>query len=192
MTTEPKEVSVLKSQVTKLENQAEEISITTPEENVLAIDLKAKLRDLGKQIKERKEEITKPLNVALKSARELFAPLEQKFEDAENIVGRKLLAYKKEQDDKARIEEERIAKRVEKGTLKLETAERKMEEIVKTDKTVQTDHGRVQFRTIKKMRVVDANLVPDKYWEINETLLRKDVLAGIVVPGAELYTEEIV
>jgi peptidoglycan hydrolase CwlO-like protein len=70
--TENKEIVVLKGQISKLENQANEITITTPEENASAIELKAKLKDIGKQIKERKEAITKPLNVALKSARELF------------------------------------------------------------------------------------------------------------------------
>jgi len=187
-----KEIVVLKSKVSKLENQANEIKITTLEENVLATELKAKLKDIGKQIKDRKEAITKPLNQALKSARELFAPLEEKFESAENVVGRKLLDYKRKIDEEARKKEEAIAKRVEQGTLKIETAERKMDEIQKVDNTVKTEYGQVQFRKIKKMRIVDPNLIPDKYWEINEVLLRKEVLAGIVVPGAEMYEEETV
>lgn len=190
--TDQKEIVVLKGQISKLENQANEITITTPEENASAIELKAKLKDIGKQIKDRKEAITKPLNVALKSARELFAPIEAKYEFAENLVGRKLLDYKREQDEKARKEEEKIAKQFEAGRLKPETAERKIEEIQRTEKTVQTDHGKVQFRKIQKVRVVDEKLIPDSYWEINQILLRKDVLAGIVVPGAEKYEEEIV
>lgn len=187
-----KEIVVLKGQVSKLENQASEIKITTPEENVLATELKAKLKDISKQIKERKEAITKPLNQALKSARDLFAPLEEKFENADNIVGRKLLEYKRKIDEEARKKEEAIAKRVEQGTLKIETAERKIDEIQRIDKTIKTDHGQVQFRKIKKMRIVDPNLIPDKYWVIDEVLLRKEVLAGVVVPGAEMYEEEIV
>lgn len=189
---EPKELVVLKSQVSKLDNQANELKITTPEENGLAIELKAKLKDTGKQIKERKEAITKPLNEALKSARELFAPLEAKFEETENIVGKKLLEYKKKVDEEARIKEAKIAASFEKGNIKAETAERKIEEIQRVEKTVQTDHGKVQFRKIQKVRVVDEKLIPDSYWEINQVLLRKDVLAGIVVPGAEKYEEEIV
>ena len=189
---EEKQIVVLKGQISKLENQANEITITTPEENALAIELKAKLKDIGKQIKDRKEAITKPLNVALKSARELFAPLEEKYEFAENLVGRKLLDYKRKVDEEARIKEAKIAERVEKGNIKAETAERKIEEIQRVEKTVQTDHGKVQFRKIQKVRVIDENLIPDSYWVIDQVLLRKDVLAGIVVPGAEKYEEEIV
>lgn len=189
---EEKEIVVLKGQVSKFENQANEIQITTPEENESALNLKAKLKDLGNQIKTRKEAITKPLNQALKSARELFAPLEEKFENAENMVGRKLLDYKRKIDEEARKKEEAIAKRVEQGTLKIETAERKIDQIQRVDKTIKTDHGQVQFRKIKKMRIVDQNLIPEKYWVIDEVLLRKEVLAGVVVPGAEMYEEEIV
>jgi len=187
-----KEIVVLKGQVTKLNNTANEIAITTPEENGSAMELKSKLKDIGKQIKERKEAITKPLNDALKSTRALFAPLETAYENAENIVGRKLLDYKRKVDEEARKKEEAIAARVEKGTLKVETAERKMDEVQRTDKTVHTDHGKVQFRVIKKMRIIDETLIPKKYWVIDEVSLRKDVVAGIVVPGAELYEEETV
>lgn len=189
---ESKELVTLKSQVSKLDNQAEELSITTPQENGLAIELKAKLKDTGKQIKERKEAITKPLNEALKSTRELFAPLEDKFEKADALVGRKLLDYKRKVDDEARVEEAKIAARFEKGNIKAETAERKIEEIQRVEKTVQTNHGKVQFRKIVKVRVTDEKLIPDSYWVIDQVLLRKDVLAGIVVPGAERFEEETV
>ncbi len=189
---ESKEIVTLKSQVSKLDNQANEITITTPEENALAINLKAKLKDTGKQIKERKEAITKPLNEALKSTRELFAPLEDKFMKADALVGRKLLDYKQKVDAEARTKEAKIAASFEKGNIKAETAERKIDEIQRTEKTVQTDHGKVQFRKIKKVRVTDASKIPDSYWILDEVAIRRDALAGIVVPGAEVYEEEIV
>mgnify|MGYP001561248910 CR=1 FL=1 len=74
----------------------------------------------------------------------------------------------------------------------METAERKLDEIQKTEKTVHTDHGSVQFRKIKKIRIVDENLIPDKYWVPDNVLIRKDLLAGIPVNGCEVYEEEIV
>lgn len=192
MSIENKELITLKSQVSKLENQANAVIIATPEENALAINLKAKLKEIGQTIKARKEEITKPLNMALKSARELFAPIEEQYEMAENIVGRKLLTYKQKVEAEARIAEAKIAARVEKGTMKIETAEKKIEQIPTVQKTVKTEHGQVQFRKIKKIRITDLKLIPEQYWEINEVKLRKDVLAGMVVPGAEMFEEEIV
>jgi len=189
---ETKEIVTLKGQVTKLNNTANEITITSPEENGSAMELKAKLKDIGNQIKERKEAITKPINDSLKSIRALFAPLETAYETAEALVGRKLLDYKRKTDEEARVKEAKIAASFEKGNIKAETAERKIEQIQRVEKTVQTDHGKVQFRIIQKMRITDLNLVPDSYWIIDEVKLRKDVLAGIVVPGAEKYGEETV
>lgn len=192
MSIENKELITLKSQISKLENQANAVTITTPEENALAIDLKAKLKDIGQTIKARKEEITKPLNVALKSARELFAPIEDQYEKAENIVGRKLIDYKQKVEAEARAIEAKIAARVEKGTMKMETAEKKIEQIPTVQKTIKTSFGSVQFRKIKKVRITDINMIPDQYWIIDEVKLRKDVLAGIVIPGAIFFEEEIV
>lgn len=187
-------MTVYKSQISKLENQANELTITTPEENVLATELKAKLKEIGKRIKDRKEEITKPLNEALKSARQLFAPLEEQFENAETIVGRKLLAYKQKVDAEIRAKEDEIARKAAEGKIKLETAEKKMEKLdeKRIEKTVQTSHGQVQFRKIKKVRIINKDLIPDKYWVLDEVLIRKDVLAGIPVSGAEMYEEETV
>lgn len=188
-----KEVVVLKGQVSKLENQANELTITSPEEMGHATELKAKLRDIGKSIKERKEAITKPLNDALKSTRELFRPLEEHFDNAESIVDKKLLDYKRKVDQEAREKEAKIAADFEAGKIKkIETVEKKIENIERVEKTVQTDHGKVQFRKIKKVRVVDENQIPDKYWVLDQVAIRKDALAGIVVPGAEVYEEETI
>lgn len=189
---ESKTLVPLKAQVTRLEKQANEIVITTAEENALAIDFKAKLRETGKSIKDRKEEITKPLNEALKSARALFAPIESQFENAEQIVSRKLIEYKQKVEAKRHEEEAKIAARVEKGTMKLETAEKKIESLPTIEKTVQTDFGRVQFRKIKKVRITNQDLIPDEYWLVDEVKLRKEALAGKTIPGCEVYEEEIV
>lgn len=189
---EDKELTVLKGQVTKLENLAVEITIATPEENVVATELKAKLKEIGKTLKDRKEEITKPLNEALKSARALFTPLEERYETAETIVGKKLIAYKQKIEAEARAEEAKIAARVEKGTLRIETAERKLESIEKVEKTIQTNHGQVQFRKIKKVRIINETLIPRNYLVVDMVAVRRDALAGINIPGAEVYEEETV
>lgn len=190
------ELSPIKAQVTKLEKQATELTIATPEQNVAATELKAKLKEAGTLIKARKEEITKPLNEALKSARNLFAPLEQQFESADAIVGRKLIAYKQEVERKTREEEARIAARVERGTMKIETAEKKMENLPTVAKTTRTEHGAVQFRKIKKVQVINPDLVPDKFWVIDQVALRSAALAvgqlGEVIPGVKVYEEETV
>src|SRR5258708_4199763 len=99
METDTKELVAVKAQVSRLENQANEIIITTPEENMAAMNLKAKLKEAAKTLTTRKEAITKPLNIALKSARELFAPLEKQLDIADSIIGKKLIVYKQVVDE---------------------------------------------------------------------------------------------
>lgn len=212
--TETKELAPLKAQMTKLESQVNALVITNAEENIQAIELKAKLKSMGQTIKERKEEITKPLNAALKSARELFAPLETQFENAEGAVGKKLLDYKRKVDAEARAEEERIAKKLEEDRKKLEAeveagkiteekaeaklelkeqkAENKLDSLETVDKTTRTAHGQVQFRKIKKVRITDEKLIPRNYLVVDMVAVRRDALAGVQIPGAEVYEEETV
>jgi len=186
------EVQVYENQVTSLQIEAQKLIIASPEENAQAIELKAKLDKTWKGIKAFKESITKPINEALKNARAVFAPIEAKYEEADRLVGKKLLAYKHEVEEETRKKEAQIAARVEKGTMRLDTAEKKLDSLERVEKTTHTAAGQVQFRQIPKMRITDENLIPEKYWIIDLVALRKDVLAGEVVPGAEKFYEEIV
>jgi hypothetical protein len=185
-----KEVEVYRNQVSDLEIKANELSITSPEENAIAIEFKAKIDKTGKDIKAKKESITKPINASLRMIRELFAPLESMFENADTIVGNKLLAYKRKVEEETRKKEAQLAARVEKGTMKIETVERKIAELPKIQKTTHTSAGQVQFRKVPMMRIIDEKLIPDKYWVIDMVALRKDVVGGEIVAGAERYYEE--
>ena len=184
------DLSPIKAQVTKLENQANQVVISNQDDYVKGVDLVSKLKETGNLIKEKKESITKPLNEALKNARSLFAPIEMQFDNAERIVKSKLLEYKQKKDTEARAEEARIAARVEKGTLKLETAERKIQEVERVDTTTRGNRGEVQTRKIKKVRIVNEASIPREYLIPDMVKIRKDALAGIVINGTEVYEEE--
>lgn len=192
MDTDTKELATLKGQVTKLESQATALIIETPEQYASAADLVAKLKETGSQIKNKKESITKPLNEALRNARSLFAPIEDAFANAEAIVKRKLLEYKKKKDAEAAAEEAKIAARAEKGTIKLETAERKIGEIERVDTTTRGKVGEVQIRKVRKVRITNEAVIPRQYLVPDMVLIRKDALGGIAIDGVEVYEEETV
>ncbi len=190
---ETKDLVPLKTQVTKLETQAQVATITNQEEHEAAITLVGKLKETGSQIKKTKESITKPLNEALANARALFAPIEQQFASAEAIVKTKLLDYTRKKNEEARVQEDKIAARVEKGTLKIETAERKLDTIERVETTTRSETGHaVQIRKIKKVRIVDTASLPREYLIPDESLIRRDALAGKEIPGVEIYIEEVI
>lgn len=181
-----------RSEVSAVERKADAIEITKSEEYANAVDIVAKLKEIGSKIKEKKESLTKPLNEALRNARELFAPLEMQFSNAEGIIKGKLLDYKRKKDEEARIEEARIAARVEKGTLKIETAERKMEAVERIDTTTRGDVGEISIRKIKKVRIVNESLIPREYLQPDMVAIRRDALGGKAIAGVEVYDEEVV
>lgn len=212
--TENQELSVLKGQVSRLVNQVSELAISTPDENIEAMTLKSKLKEISKEITAKKEGITKPLNEALKSARALFAPLEEQYETADKLIGRKLLDYKSKVDAEARVEEAKIAAKLEADRIKLEAeveagkitqekadakmetrlekAEDKMDNVARVDKHTQTAHGRVQFKIVKKVVVTDETKIPKAYWSLDMVAVRRDALAGILTEGVKIVEEETV
>ena len=190
MVDETKQLEICKAEVDELVHPANILTIASAEENAVATEYKAKLNLLGKRIKQEKESATKPINEALRRIRSWWDPLEDKVSAEDDRVGVLLLTYKRAVEDEARKKEAQIAARVEKGTMRLDTAEKKIDALPQIQKTTHTTAGQVQFRKIPQMRIVDESLIPDNYWVIDQVSLRRDVIAGVVVPGAEKYYEE--
>lgn len=189
---ESRDLAPLKAQISKLENQANALTITTPEEYGNAIDIVSKLKDTGSQIKEKKESITKPLNEALRNVRDIFRPVEIQFENAERIIKDKLLAYKRKSDEEARAKEVKIAAAAEKGTIKIETAEKKMEAIERVETTTRGKVGEVQIRKVKKVRITNETLIPRQYLVPDMVAIRRDALSGVPITGVEVYEEDLI
>lgn len=186
----------VKRQVTTISNQAGDLLIDSKESLAQATDILSKIKTASKDVKNRKEEITKPLNEALKSARSLFKPLEDDLSTAERCIKDKMLDYANEVEAKAAAEAAKLEKRVEKGTMRTDTAMRKMDEIETVDSQVKGENGSVQFRTVRNIRVVDPQKIPLKYL-MNEKVLaaisaavRTDVLNGTKVDGVEIVEEK--
>lgn len=193
MSIEQKELTVLKGQISKLENQANAFTITTAEEYAASADLIAKLKEAGSAIKTKKESITKPLTEALNNARDLFKPIEQQFANAESIIKAKILTYKRKIDEEARAKEAKIAADLESGKIKkMETAERKMEAVARVAPTTRGSVGEIQVRKVKKVRIVNESLIPREYLEPNMVAIRRDALGGKQIAGVEVYDEETV
>lgn len=186
----------VKRQVTTISNQAGDLYIDSNESLAAATDILSKIKAASKDVKNRKEEITKPLNEALKSARSLFKPLEDDLSTAERTIKGKMLDYSNEVERKAAEQAAKLEKRVEKGTMRVDTAMRKMDDIETVGSSVQGENGSIQFRTVRNIKIVDPTKIPLKYL-MNEKVLaaisaavRTDVLNGTKVDGVEIVEEK--
>jgi len=153
-----------------------------------ATETLSKLNVLMDRLVEEKEKITKPLNEALKEVRNKYKPVETVLESEIARIRSVMSVYQTEQVRIQKEEEAKIASRIGegKGKIKFETATKKMSEIERVDNIVSSDVGTVKFRTDKVLKVVDMNLIPDEYFDLNESKLLKVLKAGVVVAGAVL------
>lgn len=191
--TQDKEVKVLEKEITPFVKKAEGLVISDAKGMKSATEILSQMNKYADQVKEKKESVTKPLNAALKAARALFAPLEDKLESGISEIRSAMSSYQTEQKRIAKEEEDKIAARVGegKGKLKVETAVKKMSEIDKPEDSVSSDSGMVKFKTVKKFKVMDVTILPHEYILADEVKIRKAMLAGIELPGVEYFTEEV-
>ena len=161
-----------------------------------ATDILSKIKTSAKDVKKRKEEITKPLNDALKSARDLFRPIEADLATAERTIKDKMLDYSNAVEAEARKKAEKLEDRVERGTMRTDTAMRKMDEIETIGSSVNGEKGSVQFRMVRTIKIVDPKAIPLKYLSNEKVLaaisaaVRTDVLNGTRVDGVEIVEEK--
>lgn len=182
---EAKEMIVVEKRTDELFLLSTDIKIVSQKEAESAAELLGKIKQGQKFLKDKKEEVVKPLNDALKKLRGWFAPLEDKLDTAEATLKAKLIAYKKKEEEKAEKQKQAIAAKVEKGEMKFSQASQKIGKLESRTEMVST-------RKIKTVRVIEQHLIPLEYWIVDMVALRRDALAGKNIPGVKVIEEETV
>jgi hypothetical protein len=188
---EDKELSVIKTQISKAISTAKTLEIATPEDMPSAVDLLSKIKTVGKLITAKKEAITKPLNESLKQIRAFFAPFEEEYEKAERIVKVKMIDFDNRMHLEAIKKQAVIEKKVSSGKMTMEKAADKLEDII-PKKSVATSEGAVSFKVIKEVIIVDESKLPREYMIPDLAKIKKVALAGIAIAGVEVQEKKIV
>lgn len=183
-----KEIAPVKAKVNQALVAVREITIKTAEDFEAGVELGNKIKLVSKAVTQRKEAITKPLNEALKSARDLFRPMETDLGTAETELKKKMLDFK-EAERKALAETQAKAEaRVEKGTMKQETALKKVQEAKEnvTDKTVRTETGaKATEKFVTEYVIVDETAIPREYLVPDMAKIKEAMKSGVAVAGVE-------
>lgn len=194
--TNEKAVAIIEKKLAPILVTAQNIRITNAKEMEEAAVQLTHLNRYGDELKKLKETMTKPMNAALKAARELFRPREVRIDEAVTSIRNKMSTYQTEQEVLAKAEEDKIAARVGqgKGKLKPETAVRQMDELDRPAKSIDTGIGSIKFRTDQKLKITNAQsvvtwLIKNACWdavEISERAVYTLLKEGKKIPGAEL------
>ena len=188
-TIDTKEISNYKRELTTAVNYGQGLVIKNQDDYELALVEGKRIKIRLDAIIGRREEITKPMNIALKSVRDLFRSIETAGEEAVKTIKDKMLAYTKEQTEKAEEVKLKLAARVEKGTMRIETAVRKIGEVETPEKTVVTDEGKATTVSRRAWRVTDKAKIPLEFMEPDMVKIKASFRSGKPIPGIEEYLE---
>ena len=176
-----KEIVEVEKRVHPLQEAVSGITIKSPEDFTIAVELGGQLKTAQKFITTKKELLTKPLNEALKNARDMFRPFETSLENLEKMLKGKMLDFKAE-EDKKRIA---LENRVEKGTMKQETATVKVQEM--TQKTERSETGAKATETFRlEYNVVDKSQIPLQFLVPDMVAIKQSFREGNPVAGVEV------
>lgn len=188
------ELTPIKAVATKATKYATNLKITDDKMEKAAIEELSRINKIGDTIEEKKSAILKPLLASEKEIRELFKPLELNVKNAVLTIKEKLKAYFLAKEAKKLKDTAKINARVESGNLKMKTGVKKLNELAPLDTSVSTGGGSVQYKTVRKVRIINPKKVPAEYLVVDEPKVRQAALAlkglGELIPGVEVYEDK--
>lgn len=175
-----------------LQERAESMSITSPEQMEEAVALLSELNKANDRIDEEKQKVLRPLLDATNAERARWKPAETHLAAGIAFLRRLITDHQTAKRAEEAAQAAAIAARIApgKGNLSLETGVAKIDAIEKAPEKVATASGAVSFRTVPKWRVIDESKIPGEFMVPNEALINAEMKAGNSIPGIEYYTEE--
>lgn len=171
--------------------RAESITVLTVETMPEAVELLSSLNRIKDDITSQKELVTRPLLDALAEERAKWKQKELRLDSVITRIRTALSIYQTELVAKQRAEQEAIAKKLEDGKIKPETAIKRMQGVEDVQNTVESATGKITFKTVTTFAVTDWKSVPEEFLVLNETKVREYLKEGKKVPGLEYKDEQV-
>ena len=173
---ENKQLVVVEEKIKGMQTMIEGTKVTNDIELSEISDKIKNVKKLGAYVKAEKEKFTAPAKEIIAQAKEMYDPALKQCENAEGVLKSKAQVYLTEKETKRLESEKKIVERVERGTMKADTAVRKLETLPEQQTKVKTESSGLRMITRKVAEISDPNLIPDSYWVIDETRVKKEAL----------------
>ena len=160
--------------------------VNSPEKAQIAAGLSGKITKAIKAADVARKKQTKPLDDVKKWIKGLFDPHVEQLQKAADIIDGKIKAYYRQEQEKARVEEEKRSEMAKAGEIEPIVAP-----LPQPQATIRSTQGHViSIKSHWVHRIVNAELVPKEYWVIDEGLIREAVRKGLrEIPGVEIWDE---
>lgn len=187
-----KRIVAVTKEISPIVKDAQDIVIKTVKDMEKATEMLSQLNLKSDAISKEKKTITEPAKAIVKRENERWEPIEKPLKEGIAILREKLSDYQTAEVKRQEEEEAKIANRVGegKGKFKSETAMRKIDEVEKPVEAVSTASGGLSFRTDKVLKVVNLDLIPREYFDLNEKRALDALKAGVSVPGAVIEKKQ--
>lgn len=185
-------VAAIKGQTTRMQAQVDALEITDDASMAIASDLRSKIKQYERAMAKEKKDWLDPINLLRNKVFAVFKPFESQVNTALKAVDSKIIDYQNHKEAEAQKEAERLQKRVERGTLKPETALRKMGEVDTPDTMVETDNGKTVFQERRDIEV-DIDKLPKEYMIPDYVKIRRAALQeNRTIEGVTIVTKKVI
>jgi paraquat-inducible protein B len=163
--------------------QAEEQEIANQTDVDFANVILKHISQQMKMIEEKRKTFTQPLNQSLREINKTFKELTTPLQTADKILSDKVMAWRRVEQDKIRIEQERIAKE-EARRRKIQDAHKRQgheisEPIVMTKPKPLKEIDTTKTRKDWTIEIIDSTKIPREYLIVDERDIREAIRRGI-------------
>ncbi len=151
-----------------------------------------RVKELKKALEDKMNKSVLPAKQVIVEAKETYGPMIEKCVWAEKELKEKFRLYAEEAERLRTEKELKIAARVERGTMKVETAVKKIGEMPEAQKSVKSEEGAgISIRKVPVAVIKDPKKVPIEFWDINVPRVNREALKrhkeGLEqIPGVEI------
>ena len=147
-------------------------------------------------IERKRKTFTQPINQSLKEINNTFKELVKPLQLAKNILTQKVMAWRREEQEKIRLEQERIAKEEERRRKIQEAHKEKGHEVSEPVVMARPEPLRAtdttQTRKVWRFTIIDETKIPQEYLMIDAFKIKEAIRDGIrTIPGIRIFQDEI-
>lgn len=175
--------------INALANVANSFVITDQKDMGKASEMLTQANKYFDSLKNEEKKFVDPIKLTLKQEQDRWKPFKKMAEDVIVTIRKEMSRYQTEEVKRAEAEKKKIADRAMKGTLRIDTADRKIQAVDTPDVKVTTESGNTGFRKLEKVRIVSVDEIPREYMVPDEAKIKAALIAGIEIPGTVLDFE---
>lgn len=184
------EIKVVQTKIDGMRESVEAVEVKSEDDLKVVAGHIGNVKKMKKYVEQERDKYIKPAKEIIQTAKDKYDPYVKACEEAEKILKGKAEAFMLAENKKIEEAKAKEIAKVESGYQKPETAVKKLENIGEAKKKVDGGDSTLSMKMVKDYRIIDEKKIPEEYYkprELDLAKIRKVVLAGVAIPGVEVF-----